>query len=169
MTEQPDFRIGASLLRRIFAAAMFGLLAIVLFKMGFSGEGPLWGRVLLVGFGGGVVAMGVWLWQATEDALVLRDGALRTESGRVLAEIALIERVERGAFALKPAGGFVLKMKEKQGFAWAPGLWWVRGRTVAVGGVVHPAAGKAMAQFIEAEMAEMALQKRPDETPDDPR
>ncbi|MBS8228885.1 hypothetical protein DYI42_21890, partial [Vannielia litorea] len=118
---------------------------------------------LLVLFGGAVVGVGVWLWQATEATLVLRDGALVVDGGRVLAEVDRIERVERGAFALKPAGGFVLKMKEKQPFGWGPGLWWVRGRTVAVGGVVHPASGKAMAQFIEAEMAERALQERPDE------
>ncbi|SIN98775.1 hypothetical protein [Vannielia litorea] len=163
MTELPDFRIGASLLRRIFAAAMFGLLAYVLFKMGFSGDGPLGVRVVLVGLAGGVVGMGVWLWQATEGELVLRDGALVVEGGRVLARLEQIDRVERGAFAMKPAGGFVLKMREKQQFGWAPGLWWVRGRTVAVGGVVHPAAGKAMGQIIEAAMAELALQKSPDE------
>jgi len=163
MTEMEEFRIGASLMRRIFAAAMFGLLAIVLFRIGFSGDGPLWGRVVLVALGGGTVAMGVWLWQATEGALVLKDGAMTTEDGRVLARVEDVARVERGAFALKPAGGFVLKLKEKQTFGWAPGLWWVRGRTVAVGGVVHPAAGKAMAQLIEAEMAERALQNSPDE------
>ncbi|QDC10224.1 hypothetical protein FHY55_13630 [Oceanicola sp. D3] len=169
MTEQPDFRIGASLLRRIFAAAMFALLAIVLFKMGFSGEGPLWGRGLLVVFGGLVVAMGVWLWQATEGGLVLQDGVLALEDGRVLARLEDVTKVERGAFALKPAGGFVLKMQKKQPFGWGPGLWWVRGRTVAIGGVVHPAAGKAMAQFIEAGMAERALQERPDEGGDEGR
>ncbi|MBY6047777.1 hypothetical protein KUV47_03595 [Vannielia litorea] len=167
MTEFNDFRIGASLLRRIFAAAMFGLLAYVLMKMGFSDDGELWIRAVLVVFAGAVIAMGVWLWQATEGELVLKDGALVVEGGRVLARLDEIDRVERGAFALKPAGGFVLKMKQKQKFGWGPGLWWVRGKTVAIGGVVHPAAGKAMGQIIEAEMAEMALQKSPDEgTPD---
>ncbi|MFY0633231.1 MAG: hypothetical protein JXQ91_05430 [Vannielia sp.] len=169
MTEQPDFRIGASLLRRIFAAAMFALLAYVLLKMGFSGDGPLWGRALLVGFGGAVVAMGVWLWQATEGGLVLKAETLETDSGKVLARLDQIARVERGAFAMKPAGGFVLKMKEKQKLGWAPGLWWVRGKTVAVGGVLHPSAGKAMGQMIEATMAEAALQKSPDAQGDDAR
>lgn len=156
MNDISDYPLRASILRRLFAAAMFALLAIVLLKIGFSGTGPLWGRVLLVLFGGAVVAMGLWLWQATEGGVVLADGALRLESGEVLARIDEIERVERGAFAMKPAGGFVLKMKHKQPLGWAPGLWWRRGRTVAVGGVIHPASGKAMAQFIEAQMAENA-------------
>ncbi|WP_301047370.1 hypothetical protein [Vannielia sp.] len=128
------------------------MLAFFLYKQGFDGGGPAWVRIVLTLAGTAVMVMGVWLWSATEATIVLEDGELRTSNGRLLARVDQVLRVEKGAMSIKPVGGFTLKLKEKGPRGWAPGLWWSLGKTVAVGGVTHPAMGKAMAQLIEAEM-----------------
>ncbi|MBL4559156.1 MAG: hypothetical protein JKP98_25190 [Rhodobacteraceae bacterium] len=67
--------------------------------------------------------------------------------------IAEIERVDRGALAFKPSGGFVLHLAAPGTAGWAPGLWWRVGRRLGVGGATNPMEGRAMADIIAVRIA----------------
>lgn len=100
----------------------------------------------------GVLCSALWLarevHRATSQTLELHPDGLFAEDGTCLCRMSEIERIERGVFAFKPAGGFLLRLKEKRPAAWWPGLWWRRGRVVGVGGVTARSAGRAMAEVI---------------------
>ncbi len=77
-------------------------------------------------------------------------------SGRVLAKLENIRRIERGALAFKPSSGFLIVLKARDGAnAWVPGMWWRLGRHVGVGGIVPSHAGKFMAEVIEMRLASL--------------
>ncbi len=91
-------------------------------------------------------------WQVTGAALELTEHELRLSSGETLARLDEIEKVDRGAFAMKPSGGFVIDLKAKGPTRWAPGLYWQMGRRIGVGGLVSPAAARAMADTVIRQM-----------------
>jgi hypothetical protein len=104
---------------------------------------------------GGLVFYGSYLtWQATAAGLVLTKSGLRDANGRVLAEMANIREVSRGAFALKPSHGFSLVLFKGTGFAWVPGLWWRIGSRVGIGGVTPSQPARYMAEMISGIIAE---------------
>ena len=102
--------------------------------------------------------LSVWvadrLRRATGRWLVLTESDLRDSSGRILARISDVEKVERGPLAFRPSNGFTLTTRIPQAWAWEPGLWWRFGRRVAVGGVTAGAHANAMADRISAILAE---------------
>lgn len=102
-------------------------------------------------------ALAIWfalrLVRARGTGLELTAVELRDTSGRVLAPVADILAVDRGAFAFKPSGGFVLRLTTKSRAAWAPGLWWRFGNRVGVGGATLRPEARAMADAIAMQIA----------------
>lgn len=138
--------------RRVFGTAVLILLGLVLLYTGFRYPADNFGWTLfLVGFGVLVVWLAIRLWQATDAGLVLTKVDLRDSKGRLLTTVEQIKAIDRGVFAVKPAGGFTIVTKDKGPRAWAPGLWWRAGRRIGVGGVTHRHEGRYMAEIL-AEM-----------------
>ncbi|WP_205965508.1 hypothetical protein [Pseudorhodobacter turbinis] len=97
------------------------------------------------------------MWAATRIGLILTQTALRDSNGRLLAEVANIREVSRGAFAFKPTHGFSLILTKGMGGAWAPGLWWRVGSRLGVGGVTPAQPGRYMAEAITDLVARRGL------------
>lgn len=97
------------------------------------------------------------LWRATAVGLELTDEELRDTNGRVLARLDQILSVDRGTFAFKPSGGFVLRLTEAPGAAWQPGLWWRFGTRLGVGGVTSRAEARFLADTIMFKIVEREL------------
>ncbi len=93
------------------------------------------------------------LRQATADSIELTRTEIRTGSGRVLARVSNVNKIERGAFAFKPSNGFLVRLHEPEGRGWAPGLWWQRGRLLGIGGVIPGGQSRAMAKLLAAMLA----------------
>jgi len=94
------------------------------------------------------------LWRATDRRIVLTRGGLFDSDGRCIARLADIAEVDRGVFAFKPSGGFVLRLTHAPGRDWAPGLWWRLGHRLGVGGVTGNMQGRAMAEMIALVLAD---------------
>jgi len=150
----PEFRLATSSARRLFAAAAVAALGGLSVALGLgTGTMALPWRAGLAGGGLGAVWLAGALWRASGRALVFSKAGLAEEGGRIIAPIEAIEGVERGVFAFKPSGGFLVTLRAPMPAAWAPGLWWRLGRHVGVGGTVTPAAARAMADMIATELA----------------
>lgn len=87
---------------------------------------------------------------ATADRIELTREVLRTGRGTVLTRIENVRAVERGAFALKPSNGFLVRLGAPEKRGWAPGLWWRHGRLLGIGGVISGAQTRAMAEILTA-------------------
>jgi hypothetical protein len=94
------------------------------------------------------------MWRATGLSVDLTAAGLSDSTGRIIAPLAEIRSIDRGAFAFKPSNGFLVRLKTRQPRAWAPGLWWRFGRSVGVGGVTSRDQAKLMAEFLAAMLAE---------------
>lgn len=152
MTDTPE-RVLATLRpsppRRLVGVGILGMLGTLLIWFGFSHPtDPLLFSLILVALGGTCVALSWKMWVATSRSLVLTDLVLRDDAGRILARVAEINEIDRGVFAIKPAGGFTLVMAGSDSRAWAPGLWWRLGRRVGIGGVTHRHEGRYMAEVL---------------------
>jgi hypothetical protein len=153
-TEQVLARLDPSQPRRVMGVVVQVALGCVLVSLalGFPRE-QMALRLLLVAMGG-LVFFGTYLtWRATATGLVLTATALRDDSGRLLAEVANVREVSRGAFALKPSHGFSLVLYQGMGFAWVPGLWWRVGKRVGIGGVTPSQPARYMAEVVAALIA----------------
>lgn len=147
-------RVQASPLRRVLAVGvLYGLGALVLYLTLARPPAPFW-LILMLGFGALALWLGERLRRATEGGLELTDEALRDTGGQVVALIADVRAVERGALAFKPSNGFTLVLKTRQPRAWAPGLWWRIGNRVGVGGVTSAGQAKFMAEQIAFRLSE---------------
>lgn len=118
-------------------------------------EGVGW-RFVLLGAGGGALWLTMRMHAATALRLELTPVALRDSAGRVLAPVAEIVAVSGGVFALKPSGGFVLRLGRAAPAGWAPGLWWRIGGRLGVGGVTSRTEARYMAEAIAALVAARA-------------
>lgn len=113
-----------------------------------------------------LVALGLTaLWlsnkmrHATSAHLELTRTELRSSTGEIIAHVADIKGLERGAFAFKPSNGFTLRLRpghETGPRRWEPGLWWRMGRRVGIGGVTPGSQAKVMAELLVGLMAEQA-------------
>jgi hypothetical protein len=63
------------------------------------------------------------------DGLYELDGTLI----RLLDEI---KEVDVSPYSFKPANGFIIRLKERTDFGWAPGLWWKFNLRMTVGGMI---------------------------------
>jgi hypothetical protein len=85
---------------------------------------------------------------STAQEIELTQTELRIKGGIVLAQVANIARVERGAFAFKPSNGFLVSLKEAGPRGWALGLYWRFGKRLGVGGVTGAPQTKGMAEAL---------------------
>lgn len=125
--------IGVKTARRIAAVSMTGFLgAFVLYIAASHPPAVLGFAVFLVLFGLGALWLAWITWNSTARVLELTRTELREagEGGRVLCMMDNVVRVDRGMFAFKPAGGFLVRLKSAPGRVVAPGLWWRLGRTL---------------------------------------
>lgn len=141
-------RVGASAIRRGFAGAVLYGLAILLFYIAVVKPPELIWLVFLLIFGGAVLFVAEKMRKATRGEILLTAEDVRDSDGRILAQMADIVSVQRGAFALKPSNGFTLVLKDRAPRAWVPGMWWRMGRRLGVGGVTGAGAAKFMAEQI---------------------
>ncbi|MFZ5962142.1 hypothetical protein ACOXXX_04255 [Thalassococcus sp. BH17M4-6] len=146
--------ITASAPRRVIGVSALTFLGALLIYMAFAAPPALIWQLFLIAMGAGALWLASFMWQATAASLELTETELRDTSGMVLARIADVESVSRGAFAMKPSNGFTLKTNRPQARCWRPGLWWRTGRMVAIGGVTSGAATKPVADMIAAMVAE---------------
>lgn len=149
MSDTELARIKASAPRRVIGAgAMIGLGGLMLYlALATPPANPVW-LVFLIGCGLFALWLAQVLWISTSRELILTDDALRDDQGKLVAQIDQIEKVDRGAFAMKPSNGFVIFLKEPAPRAWFPGLWWRLGKRVAIGGVTSGAQTKPVADII---------------------
>jgi hypothetical protein len=148
--EQPVIcTLSPSPIRRVTASVtLAGLALLLLWIFVASPPGhPGW-ILFLVATAAAFLWLAVRLWQATDRGLVLTRAGLFDTTGTCLATLDDIADVDRGVFAFKPSGGFVLRLTRAPGRAWAPGLWWRLGHKLGVGGVTGNAQGRAMAEMI---------------------
>ena len=148
-------RITPSMPRRVMATGALAALGLLLLWLTANHPPASVGFLAFnLVIGAGSLWLSVALWRATGATLELTREALREAGGQVLAPIDNIARVDRGFFAFKPAAGFRLSLKEPMPGAYAPGLWWRRGRMVMVGGVTSRAETKAVADLISIRLAQ---------------
>lgn len=142
--------------RRGAAVGMITILGmIVMIVAGFRPPEHFGYMLFLVFFGAGCFWLAWTMWHATGKIIELTRSELREVNGRVLCTVENVLRVDRGAFAFKPAGGFLVKLKEPAGEkVYAPGIWWRWGRTLAVGGVTSRQDGKNVADMMIVMMVE---------------
>ncbi len=152
---QPAARMAASGARRVVGTATLAALGVLIADIGLSGAFGVPSRILILAAAAGALGLAGWLWHSGAVVLEYRGGVLREAGpdGRVLAEIANIRRVDRGAFAFKPSNGFLLSLKAAGPVAWVPGLWWRRGRQVGVGGLVPANQARLVAEMIAMDLA----------------
>lgn len=164
MTDMPDTdpilaRVSPSVPRRVLGVSILSILGgtLIYVAMARPAEALGW-QLFLLALGAGALALAGLQMRATARGLELTATELREIGGRQIATVALVERVERGAFAVKPSNGFLLRLSSAHpdGNSWAPGLWWRLGRRVGVGGITSPAEGRAMAEILTAMIAERA-------------
>lgn len=144
-------RLYPSEARRAFGAGVLVVLGAALLWVALAAPPRDFGwRLFLLAGGAASLWSAARLWQATAAGIELTAEVLREEGGRVLAEVAAIRRVSRGALALKPSNGFLLTLEARAPAVWAPGLWWRLGRRVGVGGVTSRHEARFMAETIAA-------------------
>ncbi len=158
MSDTELARITASQPRRVIGAgAMVGLGALMLYLAFVAPpQNPIW-LVFLIGCGLFALWVSQMLWQATARDIILTEDELIDTEGVVLARIDQIEKVDRGAFAMKPSNGFIIFLKEPQPRAWHPGLWWRLGKRVAIGGVTSGGQTKPVADIITLKLAKAEM------------
>lgn len=153
MSEEILARVGASVPRRWFALAVVMALGGVLLYLALTAppQNPLW-LLFLVGLGLGTLWLGVLMWKATAQDILLTDAGLFASDGTVLARMEDIASVDRSMFAMKPSNGFMVKLRAPGPRAWRPGLWWRLGRRLAVGGVTASSETKPMADILSLKL-----------------
>lgn len=143
--------VAPSPFRRLAAVGFTGALGIVCFLLVlFRPPAELPWIAVLVVVGAGALWLSRRLAVATRTRIELTAECLRDGEGRILASMDKVASVERGAFAIKPSNGFVVRLTEPAGAAWQPGLWWRIGRRVGVGGVTPGAEGRLMSDALAA-------------------
>ncbi len=157
MSQEVLAMLHASPVRRVIGVGtVLTLGAVAVYVALFEPPGAAIWTVLLLALGFAALWLSNRMWKATLHHLELTDTALRSSTGEVLVEIADIEALERGAFAIKPSNGFTIRLRENAqagACRWEPGLWWRMAGRVGVGGVTPGAQARAMADILAERMA----------------
>ena len=138
-------RLEVSPARRGFGVAMQGGLGLfLLYIVAVQPLGNATASLILAAAGFGMLYFAWQFWSSTETGLVLTTEGLFGADGRVFCRFEDIEKVDRGLFAFRPSGGFVIICKQRVKRGWAPGLWCGRlgGGSVLAGPPVGPAASR---------------------------
>ena len=135
--------------RRVIGIAMLVMVSLILLWIAFARPPEALGwRLFLLAMGGGGLWLSDLMRRATGTRLQLTSESLTDSEGRVLALVSDIRSVDRGTFAFKPSGGFLLRLRTAGPFAWAPGLWWRVGRRIGVGGATSRHEAKYMGEVL---------------------
>ncbi|WP_417523741.1 hypothetical protein [Marinovum sp.] len=147
--------LAASPVRRMFGIstmASLGLLVLYL-ALSQSFDTLLWKLLLLV-LAAAALYAAYRMQQATLLRLELREDGLWDSDGHLVAAYDDIKSVERGMLAMKPSNGFMITTKTRHPRRWRPGLYWVMGRRIGVGGVTAAADAKFMADMMNMQLVE---------------
>ena len=134
--------------RRLFAYGVQFLLGGLVIYVSLVQPPALGWLIFMLAFGALMIVQAERLRRATLMTISLTEDAIVDSEGTVLARIADVTAVERGALAFKPSNGFTLVTKTKQPRRWVPGMWWCIGRRVGIGGVTGAGQTKFMAEQI---------------------
>ncbi|WP_371055724.1 hypothetical protein [Rhodosalinus sp. K401] len=149
-----EVRLAPSPGRRWFGLGVtYALGALLLYLALAAPPAPAW-QVFLVLAAGAALWTGEKMRRATSGAVELTAQGLRDTDGTLIARLDEIEGLDRGMFAFKPSGGFLLRLAAPRSpRVWRPGLWWRTGRRVGVGGMTSRAEARAMADLISLRLA----------------
>lgn len=146
--------ITPSPVRRVISVSILYILgAIVLYLAITKPPAQIVYQVFLLLIGIGAVILGDKMRRATALSLFMTNDALVDSSGREICRLDDIMGIDRGAFAFKPANGFLLRVNKQLGRSWSPGLWWRMGHRIGVGGATSARQGKFMAEAIAMHLA----------------
>lgn len=165
MTKQEDEVLAvvtASQPRRWLGISMLVVLGVLLIRTAFAASGAVFWQAGFLIFGLAAFYGADRMRRATEARIELTREVLRSSTGEVLARVANVSGVERGAFAFKPSNGFLVRLHTAEApGAWRPGLWWRRGTFVGVGGVVPGGQSRAMAEVLTALILDIMPDREP--------
>jgi len=151
-------KLEPSLGRRWFGVIVLSLVGFMLAYLSFfQPPASLSGKILLP-----ILAL-AFFWQAQWNLRVTKTGLYLTREGifdgndvEICALYNMVD-VDRGVFAFKPSNGFLVRLHEPLGKAWAPGLYWRFGKRLGIGGATQPAQAKAMADMIDIMILERSM------------
>lgn len=147
-------RLPSSPLRRWALMLLVALFAAIFLQVGV--ELPMERPLVKIG----AMLLGllcIWqviqLWKAGGRVIELTATELRENgTGRILARLEDIDRIDRSIIAWRPATGFLILLKQpSRRWATTPGMWWRVGRRIGIGGITPKLEGKAMSELL-AEM-----------------
>lgn len=146
--------VKASAMRRWIGLAMLAGLGIVTLYVAMTQPPALLWQVFLIAVGLLALWGAVRLYAATQLHIELTRDEVRDSEGTVLARVADIRGIDRGAMAFKPSNGFLISTVTPGPRTWRPGLWWRFGRRVGIGGVVPGHQTKLMSDILSALLLE---------------
>lgn len=147
MTQPVLATLHTSAPRRILGVGILLSLGVILVYLAFTMPTGA-AQIFMLGIGAVALFVAMKLRAAGMLVLELTETEFRVKDGPVLAAVANMQKIERGAFAFKPSNGFLLSRIEAGPRLWVPGLYWSMGRRIGVGGMTGAPQTKAMAEAI---------------------
>jgi len=143
-------KLEPSLGRRWFGVIVLSMVGFMLAYLSFF-EPPesMLGKILLPILAVAFFWQAQWNLRVTKTGLYLTSEGIFDGKGTQICALSNIRNVDRGLFAFKPSNGFLVRMHQSLGTAWAPGVYWRFGKRLGVGGATQPAQAKAMADIID--------------------
>lgn len=147
--------ITASAPRRWLAVISLMFLGVLLIYVAIVQPPVLGWQIFLLVLGAGSLLIADKLRRATSRVIELTERELRDSGGEIIAYVADIQRVDRGAFAFKPSNGFLIRTSKPSGpRMWLPGMWWRLGRQIGVGGVTPGSQTKFASEILSTIIAQ---------------
>ena len=146
--------VAASAGRRILGIGMLAFLGVLVIYVALAEPPALGWQVFLIVLGTVALMVADAMRRSTAFRLELTREVLRDSGGEVIARVAEITSIDRGAFAFKPSNGFLLRTSTSATRKWRPGLWWRMGSRIGVGGMTPGRQTKYMAEIIAVMLAE---------------
>lgn len=140
--------------RRFLGIGLLAILGCLVIYVALVTPPTFGWRIFLVVIGVTALVVADAMRRSTAHVLELTRTELRDSGGIVIAKVANITGIDRGAFAFKPSNGFLLRLDTGGTRNWRPGLWWRFGRRVGVGGMTPGRQTKYMAEIIAVMLAE---------------
>ena len=140
--------IAVSVVRRWLGVGILVSIGVMALYVAFAAAPDFAGQAFLVSVG----LLSLWvadkMRRATELWIELTPSELRDSSGKLIAKVEDIQKLESGFLAFKPSNGFLISTASSQSWVWLPGVWWRFGRRIGIGGVTPASQTKGMAQII---------------------
>ncbi|WP_323763269.1 hypothetical protein [Marinovum sp.] len=147
--------LAASPVRRYFGVATMTGLGVLLLWLALTQNFDQMGwKLALIAMAVAALWAAMRMLQATALRLELREDGLYDSEDHLLAAYDDIVTVERGMLAMKPSNGFMIVTRSKKPRRWRPGLYWVMGRRIGVGGVTAAADAKYLADLMNMQLVE---------------